>query len=91
MVIPLTIRFPGIVHSIGGMLRLDRGEPRWPVTFVSQVGIYDCVNARDPEDEAELRKLAAMFQTVKPTAAMIEPHERGDACLAHLPGFCLQK
>jgi hypothetical protein len=29
--------------------------------------------------------------TVKPTAAMIEPHERGDACLAHLPGFCLQK
>ncbi|HEY6177941.1 MAG TPA: methyltransferase domain-containing protein [Kofleriaceae bacterium] len=92
MVIPLTIRIPGpLVHGIGGMFRLDRGEPRWAVTYVSQVGIYDCVNARDPEDEAELRKLAGMFQAAKPIAAMIEPHERGDACLAHLPGFCLQK
>jgi protein-L-isoaspartate(D-aspartate) O-methyltransferase len=95
MVIPLTIHMPlgntGLSHGVGGMFRFDRGEPRWPVTYVSQVGIYDCCNARDPEDEAELRKLAALFQTTKPVAAMIEPHERGDACLAHLPGFCLQK
>ena len=92
MVIPLTIHMPGpLTHGIGGMFRLDRSEPRWSVTYVSQVGIYDCSNARDPEDEVELRKLAGVFQTTKPVAAMIEPHERGDACLAHLPGFCLQK
>jgi protein-L-isoaspartate(D-aspartate) O-methyltransferase len=92
MVIPLTIQMPGLwPHGVGAMLRLERRDPRWPATIVSQVGMYPCANARDPADEAELRKLAATIVAVKPTAAVIEPHERNEACLAHLPGFCLQK
>jgi hypothetical protein len=53
--------------------------------------MYDCTNARDPVHEAEVRKLVGFGATVKPTAAVVEPYERGDACLVHLPGFCLQK
>jgi len=91
MMIPLTMHLPGLPHGVGGMVRLERRDPRWPATIVSQVGMYDCSNARDPENEAELRKLAAGAASVKPTAAVIEPHERGDACLAHLSSICLQK
>jgi protein-L-isoaspartate(D-aspartate) O-methyltransferase len=91
LVIPLTARMPGLPHSIGAMLRAERRDPRWPAHIVSQVGMYDCTNARDPAHEAELRKLVGSGATVKPAAAVVEPHERGDACLVHLPGFCLQK
>jgi protein-L-isoaspartate(D-aspartate) O-methyltransferase len=91
LVIPLTMHFPTMPHGIGGMLRVERRDPHWPVKLVSQVGIYDCSNARDPENEAELRKLASLGLSPKIGSVLVEPHERGDSCLAHLPGFCLQK
>ena len=91
MVIPLTIHVPGMSVGVGVMLRLDRGEGRWPARIVSPAGIFDCVNARDAENEAELRKLAGLGAPVTIGAVAVEPHERGDACIAHLPGFCLQK
>jgi hypothetical protein len=72
------------------MVRVDRRDPRWPASIVSQVGMYDCTNARDPALEGELRKLVGFTAAVKPTAAVVEPHEPGAACLVHLPGFCLQ-
>jgi protein-L-isoaspartate(D-aspartate) O-methyltransferase len=90
LVIPLTAGVPGLPHRIGSMVRADRRDPRWPASIVSQVGIYDCANARDPGLESELRKLVGFTAAVKPTVAVVEPHERGAACLVHLPGFCLQ-
>ncbi|TMQ20196.1 MAG: methyltransferase domain-containing protein [Deltaproteobacteria bacterium] len=91
LVIPLTFHSPALPHGVGGMLRAERRDPRWPAQIVSQVGIYDCCNARDPQNEAELRKLATLGASPKLGSVLVEPHERGDACLAHLPGFCLQK
>jgi protein-L-isoaspartate(D-aspartate) O-methyltransferase len=90
LVIPLTTRVPPLRHSIGAMMRVERRDPRWPASIVSQCGIYDCANARDPALEGELRKLAGFTASVRPAAAVLEPHERGEACLVHLPGFCLQ-
>jgi len=91
LVIPLTVRLPARSHSVGSMLRAERRDPRWPAHIVSQVGMYDCTNARDPAHETELRKLAGLGAGSMPTVVLVEPHERGEACLAHLPGFCLQK
>ena len=95
LVIPLTMRMPTMPHSVGAMLRVERGEgPRWPVGVVSPVGIYDCENARSAENEAELRKLVALGPAGKlgeGLVAVVEPHERGSDCLIHLPGFCLQR
>lgn len=77
------------------MLRIDRpagglGDNRWPARMVSQVGIYDCTNARDPAHEPVLRALAAPGMAARVRALSIEPHAKADACLAHLDGFCLQ-
>lgn len=59
--------------------------------MVSQVGIFDCVNALDPAHEAELLTLARSGGTAQIRSVVVEPHDRGDSCLAHLPGFCLQR
>jgi protein-L-isoaspartate(D-aspartate) O-methyltransferase len=91
LVIPLTVRVPGLPHNLGAMLRAERRDPRWPARVLSQVGMYDCTNARDPANEDELRKLVGVGAAGMPTAALVEPHDRGEACVVHLPGFCLQK
>jgi hypothetical protein len=57
---------------------------------LSEVGIFDCVHARDPAHEAELLALLQSGRAAQITAAQLAPHTRGDACLAHLPRFCLQ-
>jgi hypothetical protein len=73
------------------MLRVDRrDDDRWPVRIISQVGIYDCANARKPAEEAELMTLVRPGTVEQIRAIAIDAHERGPACLAHLPGFCLQ-
>ncbi|HEX8108420.1 MAG TPA: methyltransferase domain-containing protein [Kofleriaceae bacterium] len=90
LVIPLTVSLPGLMHSMGAMVRAERRDPRWPAAVVSPCGIYHCTNARDPDHEAELRKVLGSIAKTRPTAAVVEPHERGAACLVHLPGFCLQ-
>lgn len=90
LIIPLTVRVPGAPAGVGRMLRAERRGPRWPAHFVSPVGMYDCSNARDPTYEDELRSLVGPVPGARPTAVLVEPHDRGDTCLAHLPGFCLQ-
>jgi protein-L-isoaspartate(D-aspartate) O-methyltransferase len=91
LVIPLTVGIPGAPDGVGGMLRAERRDPRWPARLVSQVGMYHCSNARDPTHEDELRTLVGVVPGAQPTAVLVDPHDRGEACLAHLPGFCLQR
>lgn len=95
LVLPLTVHLPQIPLGVGAMMRIDRpagsGDAnRWPARLFSQVGIFDCTNARDPAHEAVLRPLAAPAMAARVRAVMVEPHAKGDACLAHLDGFCLQ-
>jgi protein-L-isoaspartate(D-aspartate) O-methyltransferase len=91
LIVPLTIHVPQFpAAGVGLMLRAQRAEGTWPVRVISQVGIYDCANARDPANEAELKSLLRPEAVTRIAAAQTEPHERGPACLAHLTGFCLQ-
>jgi hypothetical protein len=82
---------PSYPQGVGIMMRFDRrDDERWPARVISQVGIFDCANARDPAEEAELMALVKPGAVEQIRAVAREPHERGQACLAHLPGFCLQ-
>lgn len=91
LVVPLTVHVPSYPQGIGLMMRIDRrDDDRWPARVISQVGIFDCANARDPAEEAELMALVKPGAVEQIRAIAREPHERGPACLAHLPGFCIQ-
>jgi protein-L-isoaspartate(D-aspartate) O-methyltransferase len=91
LIVPLTVHVPSYPQGVGIMMRFDRrDDERWPARVISQVGIFDCANARDPAEEAELMALVKPGAVEQIRAVAREPHERGQACLAHLPGFCLQ-
>jgi protein-L-isoaspartate(D-aspartate) O-methyltransferase len=91
LIVPLTVHTPEYHQGVGAMLRIDRGDGRWPARVVSPVGIYDCANARDPACEAELMTAMRAGSARELQAIAIDPHERGPSCLAHLPGSCLQR
>jgi hypothetical protein len=63
---------------------------RWPVRVVASVGICDCAGARDPTAEAQLRKFLSPDAPARIHVLSIEPHIKGDQCMVHLDGFCLQ-
>lgn len=91
LVVPLTMQLPNSEHAGGVVVRVVRTEgERWPLKIVSQVGIFPCTGARDPANEAELRNLwRGGFKALRWLET--RPHERGEACMAHIPGFCLQR
>ncbi len=90
LVLPLTIHLPSMPHGIGIMLRLERLTDRWSARTISQVGIYDCAGAREPAHEPVLRALVTPGIAARVHTLVIEPHARGQMCLSHLDGFCLQ-
>ena len=93
LVLPLTVhmpQFPYPNHGIGAVIAAERRGTPWPARVVSPVGIYDCAGARDEAAEAQLRTLMVPGAAARLRALSIDPHPRGDACLFHLDGFCLQ-
>jgi protein-L-isoaspartate(D-aspartate) O-methyltransferase len=91
LVLPLTVRLPSIPLGVGMVLGMVRADgQRWPARLISQVGIFDCANARNADEEAELMTVARPGIADRIAAVALDAHERGPACLAHLPGFCLQ-
>jgi protein-L-isoaspartate(D-aspartate) O-methyltransferase len=90
LVMPLTMHVPQFPnHGVGVYIRIQRAGERWPITIVSQVGIFDCVGARDPALEVDIRGLLHLHMhdrlVVDPA-----PHEASKACLLHTDGFCVQ-
>ena len=90
MILPLTAHLPGFPHGVGFAIRAERQGARWPVRIVSPVAIFDCVGARDEAAEQQLRKLLAPEISAKIRWLCIEAHSRGETCLLHREGFCLQ-
>jgi protein-L-isoaspartate(D-aspartate) O-methyltransferase len=92
ILLPLTVHLPMFPQGggVGFVICAQRGEGRWPIRVVAGVGIYDCVGARDPMAESQLRKFSSPDASAKIQALVIELHVKGDRCLVHLDGFCLQ-
>jgi protein-L-isoaspartate(D-aspartate) O-methyltransferase len=90
ILLPLTVHLPMFPGGVGIVICAERGDGQWPVRIVSGVGIYDCAGARDPMAESQLREFLSPDAAARIQALSIEPHIKGDRCLVHLDGFCLQ-
>ena len=95
MFIPLTVHMPQFPHGVGLAMRIERpadaAADRWSVRVVTQVGIYDCAGARDPEVEQQLPALLGpMTAGGKAFTLVTSPHDRGAGCLVHAAASCLQ-
>jgi len=90
LVLPLTFAADGAVVGMGLMLRVERREGRYAARFLSQVGIYHCQGARDPELNRRLQEGFARGTFATVTALSRDAHEPGAACWLHAPSFCLR-
>ena len=91
LVVPLTFQTSIMTYGFGAMVRIERTSgTALAARLFSQVGIYPCSIARDPAHEVELRRLMNPVDRRRVTSLVTEPHERGEACVVHVPGFCLQ-
>jgi len=92
LLLPLTVhkRSNSSPHGIGITICATRQGERWPVRVVSSVAIFDCVGARNPGAEAQLRTLLGRSSEQIRSLAT-GAHAKGEACLLHGEGFCLQR
>lgn len=92
ILLPLTAHLPMFPQGggVGFVICAQRVDGRWPVRVVGGVGIYDCAGARDPVAESQLCKFLRPHDAAKIQALSVEPHLKGERCLVHLDGFCLQ-
>jgi len=52
--------------------------------------VFDCAGARDAEAELQLRRLLTPEAAAKVCFLSVERHARGEQCLVHVEGSCLQ-
>jgi len=90
LLLPLTVHLPGFPHGVGAVFRFERRGDAWSARFVSPVGIFDCLGARDEKHEPRLRKLLDFAVAAKATAMTRAVHVEGASCIVHLDGFCLR-
>ena len=90
ILLPLTAHLPMFPGGVGFVICAQRMRERWPVRVVGGVGFYDCAGARNPIAESQIRKFLRPDDAAKIQALSVEPHLKGDECLVHFEGFCLQ-
>lgn len=91
MLVPLTTDFPSLPHAIGigRMLKLVRHRDRIDAGFVSSVGIYHCIGARDAQTASALGASLARDDADRVTTLRTDPHELCATCWFHTPTSCL--
>jgi protein-L-isoaspartate(D-aspartate) O-methyltransferase len=86
LVVPLTTK-----EGRGRILKATQNKPNWHARFISHVGIYHCVGARNRSAENLLREAFAKGGAEKVRSLRLDEHERNRGCWLHGPGFCLSR
>ncbi len=90
LMLPLT---SGAVDSLdsssGGMLRITREHDGYAARFISRVGSFLCVGARDPQIAAQLAKAFRENSLETVQSLRTDPHEASETCWLHSRAFCL--
>ena len=88
IVVPLTMATTPTL-GMGVMIRIVRQSGGLSVETVTTLAIYSCVNARDPEMEAPLKKAFVTGALMKMKSVRRDAHEPSDTCLLHAPEVCI--
>jgi protein-L-isoaspartate(D-aspartate) O-methyltransferase len=89
LLVPLTVN--AAVHGMGWMLKVTDTPQGLAARFISPVGIYHCVGARD---EVMNRRLGQAFMRGNDLLAKVrslrrDAHTEGDDCWLHADEFCI--
>ena len=89
LLIPLTVAIDASGHGRGGILKVTRRLGGLEAHFISEVAIFPCIGARDP-DANELLQAAFRRHTWESVQSLRrDPHDATENCWLHVRGVCL--
>jgi protein-L-isoaspartate(D-aspartate) O-methyltransferase len=88
LVVPLTIATTATL-GMGVMIKIVRRSEGYSAESVTTLAIYSCVNARDPQMEAPLKKAFSTGALMRMKSVRRDAHEPADTCLLHAPEVCI--
>ena len=88
LVVPLTMATTATL-GLGTMIKIVRCPEGFSAESVTTLAIYSCVNARDPQMEAPLKKAFTTGALTRMKSVRRGPHEPADTCLLHAPEVCI--
>ena len=89
LLVPLTVAFDAMGHGRGGMLRIVRHPQGFAARFISEVGIFPCIGARDAELNTQLEAAFRRHTWESVQSLRRDRHEPLETCWLHGEGFCL--
>jgi protein-L-isoaspartate(D-aspartate) O-methyltransferase len=88
LMVPLTMATTPTL-GIGAMIRIVRQDDRYSAEVVTTLAIYSCLNARDPQMEAPLKKAFTTGALMRMRSVRRDRHEPADVCLLHSAEVCI--
>lgn len=89
LLLPLTYTADSLDQSSGGMLKVTRTQRGFDARFISRVGIFPCVGARDPQLNEQLADAIRADSLERVKTPRVDVHQRGESCWLHGEHFCL--
>jgi protein-L-isoaspartate(D-aspartate) O-methyltransferase len=91
LILPLTVNAP--VHGAGWVLKVEHAPKGLSARFISPVGIYHCVGARDEELNRRLSQafLRGNDELLKVQSLRRDGHVEGDDCWLHCDHLCISR
>lgn len=89
LLVPLTVALDAIGHGRGGMLHIARHPQGFAARFISEVGIFPCLGARDAELNKQLETAFRRRTWESVQSLRRDRHEPLETCWFHGEGFCL--
>jgi protein-L-isoaspartate(D-aspartate) O-methyltransferase len=89
LLVPLTISKEPDGIGTGFMLKVKRESEQYKAGFISSVGIYPCIGARDEQMNNKLRESMMRGGWATVQSLRRDAHEQESACWLHGNDFCL--
>ena len=92
LLIPLTTQFEKAEDmdiGLGKLLKLISGQSGLAAEFISSVGIFHCVGARDPNNAEALKASLSRGGSERVRSLRMDEHDGNGTCWLHTDAFCL--
>jgi protein-L-isoaspartate(D-aspartate) O-methyltransferase len=91
LVLPLTVSVADDPNTLGFgmMLKVTRGNEDYAAGFISPVGIFPCIGARDDASQRRLQEAFASGNWESVRSMRRDPHELSSTCWLHGAECCL--
>lgn len=78
-------------HGAGGVLKVRRQDGGFVAHFISRVGVFPCIGARDSNLNERLKEAFKRGNRKSVQSLRRDAHEPADTCWFHAENFCLSK